>query len=51
MKKTYIAPQVIDEVFDTEDSFMNIASLAVYEEETEYGYAPPMEEWSYWVVL
>lgn len=48
-----MAPQVLSEVLEADDSFMNIASLAVYEDEekaVEEGYAP-MEEWTYWVVL
>jgi hypothetical protein len=50
MKKNYVAPEMTDERFVTDDQFMDIASLQVYEEETDEGYAPA-EEWSYWVVL
>ena len=50
MKKKYIAPEISDDLFATDDQFMDIASLQVYEEEVDEGYAPA-EEWSYWVVL
>ena len=50
MKKNYIAPEMTADIFATDDQFMNIASLQVYEEEVDEGYAPA-EEWSYWVVL